>query len=210
MAINYNELWDSAALTYEEYREVMGQQAENGQTSGPNQSEAMVNYTALNEKRMLRIDRKVKLLEPVINRLKQVIQPQRWLVITETWCGDAAQILPVLQKMSEQSPAIEMEVIWRDEYPELMNQHLTNGSRAIPKLICLDADGAVLGDWGPRPREAQAMVMNNKDVMAKIADAAERSAQYNEAQIELQKWYNKDKGEAVQLEMLVEVEKWQQ
>lgn len=209
MSMDYSTLWTNESMSYADYRQLMGQQATDGLTSGPNQGEAMIHFTALNEKRMQRIDRKAILLEPVANRMQQVIQPQRWLVITETWCGDAAQILPILDKMAEQSTAIEMRLIWRDAFPELMDAHLSNGSRAIPKLICLNDEAEVLGEWGPRPREAQELVMSNKAKMAKIEDADERKAFYANAQIELQKWYNKDKGESTQLEMLVEVEKWQ-
>ena len=193
-------------MDYSAYRSLMKEQAANGATSGPNQSESMIHYTALNDRRMQRLDRKSKLLPEIQERLNRITPPQQWLVITETWCGDAAQILPILDKMSEQNPAITMRMIWRDEFPELIEAHLSNGSKAIPKLICLNDSFEVLGDWGARPKEAQAIVMKNKKAMAGL-EGEERAARYNEAQIELQQWYNKDKGVSTQQEVMEVVER---
>jgi len=205
----YQQYWDKA-LGYEEYRDLMAKQTADGTTSGPIQNAAMSNYTALNERRMIRLDRKITLNPLVADRFAQVKQVQNWLVVTETWCGDAAQILPVLNKMAEQSAAINLRLIWRDENLALIDKHLTNGSRAIPVIIALNEDMTeVLGSWGPRPRDAQELVMNNKELLAKIEDKEERSAQYQIYQADLQKWYNADKGNATQIEVLVEVEKWQ-
>ncbi len=208
--IDYKELWENKTMDYQAYRELMAAQVEAGETSGPIQNESLANYTKLNHSRSSRLDKKVELKPFVEERIKLVRQPQNWLVITETWCGDAAQILPILNKMASVNEFIQMRTIWRDENLNLMDQHLSNGSRAIPKLICLNEDfSEVLGEWGARPRDAQEQVEQNKVAMAKLKDKEEKSAYYAQAQIELQKWYNANKGEDVQLEMLVEIEKWQ-
>lgn len=206
MNLNYAQYWEQA-MDYSAYRTLMKDQAEKGATSGSNQSESMFHFTALNERRMQRLDRKMKLLPEIQERLDKVTQPQRWLVITETWCGDAAQILPILDKMSEHQPDITMKMIWRDEFPELIAAHLSNGSKAIPKLVFLNKDLEVLGDWGARPIAAQEIVMKNKKTMAGM-EGEERAARYNEAQIELQQWYNKDKGGRTQEEVMAAAERW--
>ncbi|NND30989.1 MAG: thioredoxin family protein [Saprospiraceae bacterium] len=188
----------------------MAQQVEAGATSGPIQNEKLSKFTHLNESRMSRLDRKLKLLPAVEERLKMVRQPQNWLVITETWCGDAAQILGVLNKMAETNDAIQMKLIFRDENIVLMENHLTKGARAIPKLICLNEDmSEILGEWGPRPRKAQETREKSMATVPKKSSAEEQKAIKEEIQITLQKWYNSDKGESTQLEMLVEIEKWQ-
>ncbi len=210
MEFKYDQLWKDNAIDYSAYRELMATQVAEGSTSGPIQNEGLSNYTKINHSRMKRLDKKIELLPSVIERVKMVRQPQNWLVITETWCGDAAQILPVIAKLAALNEYISLKLIWRDENLALMDAHLTNGSRAIPKLICLNEDfTAILGEWGARPRDAQEMVMSNKAVMTKIKDKEKKANHYNDFQIELQKWYNENKGEAVQLEMLVEIEKWQ-
>ena len=208
--IDYKELWENKTMDYQAYRELMAAQAESGETSGPIQNENLANYTKINHSRSSRLDKKTELKPLVEERIKMVRQPQNWLVITETWCGDAAQILPILNKMTEASEFIEMSTIWRDENLDLMDRHLSNGSRAIPKLICLNEDfSEVLGEWGARPRDAQELVEKNKVIMAKMKDKEQKSEHYAKFQIELQKWYNSNKGEHVQHEMLVEIEKWQ-
>ena len=108
------------------------------------------------------------------------------LVISEGWCGDAAQILPVIHKMAETTDKLNLQIVLRDDNPELMDAYLTNGSRSIPKLILLDKETLEpINNWGPRPAEAAKL----------IADFKEKHGVINEeAKTELQKWYLHDKG----------------
>ncbi|MEX2349619.1 MAG: thioredoxin family protein, partial [Flavobacteriaceae bacterium] len=108
-----------------------------------------------------------------------------WLVITEAWCGDAAQVLPVLNKVAETTPKIALKLVYRDENPELIEMFLTSGSRSIPKLIALDEHNQVLYTWGPRPTEAAKMVVDFKNLNGLLTP---------EFKQDLQLWYNKDKG----------------
>lgn len=133
-------------------------------TSGPDQTEEKVAATALNLQRMKRIEKTTVLNPELLAAVDQLGRRLVWLVIAEAWCGDASQNLPVLNKIAENSNGkIEMKVVLRDEYPELMDQFLTNGSRSIPKLLCIDAESSeVLGIWGPRPQEIQKQFLQFK------------------------------------------------
>jgi thioredoxin-like negative regulator of GroEL len=103
------------------------------------------------------------MLPALQEKLDQLSEPLHWLVLSEGWCGDAAQNLPALEKIAEHSHGkIHLRVLLRDENTELMDQWLTNGGRSIPKLIQLNAAVEVTGSWGPRPAEAQAMVLAAK------------------------------------------------
>lgn len=115
----------------------------------------------------------------------------RLLVITEDWCGDAANTVPVLVALVDQVPGLELRILPRDQYPALMDRYLTNGSRSIPIVIGLDRDFRELGHWGPRPAELQAWVMANKATMP-------TDRRYAEAR----RWYAKDKGESTLREVL--------
>ncbi len=106
----------------------------------------------------------------------------KFLVITEDWCGDAANLIPVVARLAEAVPGLAMRILPRDLYPAVMDQYLTNGSRSIPIVIGLDSDFHELGHWGPRPSELQAWVMANK--------AMEKAARY----AEIRRWYARDKG----------------
>ena len=115
----------------------------------------------------------------------------RLLVISEDWCGDAANTVPVLAGLAERVPGVEFRILPRDQYPAVMDRYLTNGSRSIPIAIGLDQNFRELGHWGPRPSELQAWVMATKDTMPK-------DQQYAEAR----RWYARDKGHSTLREVL--------
>lgn len=177
------------AISYSEYRTLVKGLLDEGKSTGPNQSEDLLNYSLLNDKRMKRLDKTMKLFEITQTKLSEIKEAQTWLVITEGWCGDAAQNLPVINKLAEENDNIQLKVVLRDENVELMDNFLTNGGRAIPKLIALDNDNEVLGTWGPRPDVATKMVADYKAANGSL-DA--------EFKKDLQVWYNKNKGENVQ------------
>lgn len=151
------------AFTYESYRQLIDELMANNKTTGNNHSEAMLNYTKMNIARMNRLDKRAKLTEETIKNLMKIELPVIWLVITEGWCGDAAQILPVLNKMALQNEHIDLKFILRDDHLDIMDAFLTNGGRSIPKVLILDGDTLeVTKTWGPRPAEMQEMVMRAK------------------------------------------------
>jgi hypothetical protein len=188
------------AYTYSEYRSLVKELLEEGKTTGPNQSEPYVNYTKLNDKRMDRLDKTVTLLDELKEELQNLNRRWIWLVLTEAWCGDAAQNVPVMKAMTDQSENIDLKLILRDEHMEIMEHFLTNGSNSIPKLICLDADSLeVLGSWGPRPEPAQQMVMDWKE---------NPQEDYDALAVRLQKWYNQDDNETMEREFLEVIKEW--
>jgi hypothetical protein len=117
----------------------------------------------------------------------------RLLALAEDWCGDASNTLPVLARLAELVPEIELRLLRRDEHPELMNRYLTNGSRSIPIVIALDEEFREIGHWGPRPRELQQWVM----------DQLGRGRAKSELYPEIRKWYARDRGETTVREVLV-------
>ncbi len=77
--------------------------------------------------------------------------PRHLLVLAEDWCGDASNTIPVLAKVAEQVPGLELRVLRRDEHPEVMDRYLTNGARSIPIVIALDARFRGAGTLGSAP-----------------------------------------------------------
>lgn len=186
------ELFDSG-YRYEGYRKMIDELYEQGKTTGIDHSEAMLDYTKMNVHRMSRLDKTIELDNNYTDRVKNLNQKLHWLVLTEAWCGDAAQNIPILSKMADVSPNIELRLILRDENPEVMDNYLTNGGRSIPKLIVLDEEFNEVATWGPRPAEVQQMVLDNKKSGA---------MDYSEFAKVVQKWYAKNKGKNLQREML--------
>ncbi len=174
------------AITYDEYTDMVSTLVQDERTSGPRQHEDLVYYTKLNAQRSNRLTKTIQLQESTRKSLERLQDKYTWLVITESWCGDAAQTLPLLKKMADANTNITLRIVLRDEQNILMDQFLTNGGRSIPKLIILDGQNQVVGTWGPRPEEAQSLYSswkNNPD-----------RAPYREFQVEMQKWYLRDKG----------------
>lgn len=184
--------------TYLEYKNLVKHLLAEGKSTGTNQSEALTNYSLLNDKRMKRLDKTIKPTENTQLEIAKITEPQTWLVITEGWCGDAAQNLPVIAKMASLNSNIELKLVLRDENLELMDLFLTNGGRSIPKLIILDNDLNVLNTWGPRPSIATKMVADYK---------AEHGALDANFKQDLQVWYNKDKGQSTQNDFVEMIQK---
>jgi len=184
------DIIDSAlpkSITYQDYRELVNTLVENNATTGFDKSEAMVNYTMLNDRRMKRWDKTVKVSDEVKNRLSNFSGDVTWLVITESWCGDAAHVVPAINKIAELHDGIDLKLVLRDENDALMNQFLTNGGKAIPKLIMIDnATGQVTDSCPPRPSLANKIVNDEKAKHGKLTDVFKE---------DLQRWYNQDKGQ---------------
>lgn len=182
-----NPIYISNSHSYDVYYSLAGQMAAEGGTSGPDKTESLVAYTKLNYSRMKRLEKQAIDLDAA-GIAKHHTIPLTLLAITETWCGDAAQNLPIINNIAKQTDYLTLRTIWRDEHPELMDQFLTNGSRSIPKVIVLDGENHVLGSWGPRPQKLQALVASLKEKGA---------VDYMEISEEVQKWYNQDKGQTL-------------
>ncbi|HSU13054.1 thioredoxin family protein [Longimicrobium sp.] len=115
------------------------------------------------------------------------------LVISEDWCGDASNTVPVIARLAETLPNVEMRVVKRDEHPELMDRHLTSGSRSIPLAVVLRPDWSVAGQWGPRPSELQDFVLREKKAELRPVGDIYR---------DVRTWYARDRGETTIREIL--------
>jgi hypothetical protein len=176
-------------ISYQDYRTLVQDLVEQGSTTGHDKTEALANYTILNDRRMKRWDKTIKISDETKNKISNLNRHLTWLLITESWCGDAAHVVPVIHKMAELSENIDLKLVLRDENEALMDQFLTNGGRAIPKLIIIDTTtGEVLNTFGPRPSEATQLVNDYK---------ATHGALTPEFKEDLQSWYNKDKGQNI-------------
>ncbi|TBN03374.1 thioredoxin family protein [Hyunsoonleella flava] len=177
------------SMSYETYSNLVNTLAETNGTTGIEQTEALINYTKLNARRMKRWDKTLKVTEEAKAMISEFNQSVTWLVITESWCGDAAHVIPVLNKLAQLNANIDLKLVLRDENVALMDMFLTNGGRAIAKLIMIDNEtGEVLDTFGPRPSEATALVNNYK------AEHGKLTPEFKE---DLQVWYNKNKGQSI-------------
>jgi hypothetical protein len=179
----------NSGMSYEEYKKLFADEIAN-----PPAVDEKNNYDIkkLNLSRSTRIEKQFVPSDELIEAVKKISAPQLWIVLTESWCGDSAQNLPVLAKISELNENVEFQILLRDSNPEVMDQYLTNGTRSIPKLIAFDEDGKELFLWGARPAAAQQLIIELK----------ERGLQKNEWLMELHKWYANNLGKELDKELL--------
>jgi len=182
------------SYSYTAYKDLIAKLLEKDKSTGPEQSESLTEYSKLNQSRMKRWDKTLKIKPDHAEKIQEESRKLLWLVISEGWCGDAAHALPVINKLAELNESIQLEIVLRDENEALMNQFLTNGGKSIPKLIIYDvAEKKVVADWGPRPTEATKLVQDYKAKHGKL------DAEFKE---DLQRWYNNDKGRGISTEIV--------
>ena len=141
---------------------------------------------------MQRLDKTIVLSEDFKKTLDKITGDYLLLTLTEGWCGDAAQLVPLFACIEKYHPKLKLKILLRDEHPQIMEKYLTNGSRSIPKIICLDEKTLIEKfNWGPRPEALQSLVI---PMIKSGATKAEKS-------LFIQKWYNSDKTLTAQKEL---------
>ncbi len=187
------------SISFKEYLKLIDDLLAEGKTTDENQSEAMFNYGKLNRQRMKRLEKTIEINDALKEKARNVKANWIWLIITEGWCGDAAQNIPVIEKIAAENSNIETRYVLRDENLELMDKYLTHTARSIPKLIALDAETLEeIGTWGPRPKAAMDFFLEMK------AQGLEKPQMMEN----MQRWYNQDKEKSLQAEFEKLFEQW--
>lgn len=181
-------------LNYADYKELVVNYSETGKCTGEQLAER-IEATKINAQRIKRIDKTYVPSDKIVKQIQTISSPVMWVMIVESWCGDAAQNIPIIAKLASLNPHIELMIILRDENPDIMDLHLTNGSRSIPKLIILDpVFKNLLKEWGPRPAAIQKMVKEYK--------LANPEVTHDEFVKNLHLWYARDKGLSLEQDLL--------
>ena len=160
-----------------------------------------IQATLLNSYRIRRIDKHIEILPALTREVQSLKSNWEWIVLVESWCGDGAQNLPIIAKIAALTDKIKLTIKLRSENAELMDAHLTNGARSIPKLICvLTNSRKEIGNWGPRPAVIQEKVKKLKSENLSITP--------KEFSQNLHLWYASDKGAALQNEFINLIKEW--
>ena len=180
--------------SYPEYRKLVSDLLLEGKSTGSEQSDDLIHYSELNDTRMHRLDKTMIITDENIQKLKNLRGEYIWLVILEGWCGDAAQLLPIINKMAVDSGKIELKIVLRDQNEELIKLFLTNNKKSIPVVIVIDkATGGDIAKWGPRPKGATDLIADYKNEFDTIDETAKAN---------LQLWYLHNKGLSTQDELI--------
>jgi hypothetical protein len=190
--VSYSIYWD-LAISFENYLKGFRDVLEREKQLPIEQRAELFPYYEINLQRLTRSAKTFQVREDVMENLLSLSKGYKVLVISEYWCGDAAQIVGQLAKISEMSGGkLDMKFVFRDEHPQLMDAHLTNGGKSIPKVIVLDMHDTPILSWGPRPAHAQ-------QLLTQLKANPETASTYAE---ELHKWYARNQGEALQDEWI--------
>lgn len=189
--VNYSEIFSEQGMDYQTYRALVDQLLLEGKATGDVTYD--LHYTKMNVQRMSRVDKTASLTEELTATIDQLKTSYKFLVITEGWCGDAAQIVPVFNKIATASLGkIDLKFVLRDKNLPLIDAHLTNGGRAIPVLIILNEEAdQVLATWAPRPQVLQELLKEWRQETTDMTILAEK----------LHGWYAKDKTLSTQAEL---------
>lgn len=178
-------------MNFTDYLQLFENILQDADPKAPYNNPDYLNYTKLNWSRQQRWLKTGVITAAMATAVKNITAPQQWVIITEPWCGDAAHIVPFLYKIAAINPLVTIDIQQRDTPPFLIEQYLTNGTKSIPKLVIRDSDGNDMAVWGPRPAGCQVLYNRLK----------EEKADFERMKIELQQWYNEDKGNSLQAEL---------
>ena len=180
-------------LTYQEYLDQFAEQVAISDIASLDPFEKQrYEYTKLNFQRSSRLEKTFEPTEESTQIFSQISQKQQWIIITEIWCGDSAQSIPVIAKLAQLNDNIDLKILFRDSNLDFMDLYLTNGGRSVPKLIAFDENNNELFQWGPRPAFAQNLVMGMKN------DGIPK----DEMNKELHLWYGRNRGKEVEKELV--------
>lgn len=189
----------NSSMSYAEYKELIDRLVSEGKTTGPVQSEAKAGFTRLNRQRIRRVEKTVRITDELKRLVRGIRRPMTWLVVSEAWCGDAAQSVPVIEKIAAESDKIETRYLLRDENLGLLEELLDKADLSIPKVIAIDKGSSeVLGVWGSRPVAAQEQFLSLK------ADGVDKDVILEK----MQRWYNADSGLTLQSEFEKLIPAW--
>jgi hypothetical protein len=132
----------------------------------------------------------------LLERASHLSRHWHLLVLSEDWCGDAVNTIPLLAKFVEQVPGLDLRLLPRDQNLDLMDVHLSLGTRSIPVVIALDEEFQERGWWGPRPASLQRWVRTDGLLLPK-EDRYRRT----------RTWYARDRGRTTIEEVLEVLER---
>jgi len=112
--------------------------------------ERMTTYQDKMQRRL----REVALSDADCAELARLNQPVHTLVMTEDWCPDSLMNVPILARVVEAAPGMDMRIFIRSRSPDLETYYQARDVHCIPVFTFLDADFDEIGTWLERPQAA--------------------------------------------------------
>ena len=151
MTVSRSALDAHVGLSYETYKQQWRQKCDAPMSGLDKTARKYRHYTRYNWDREEGVWARYTISPFFRAAVDSIQEDQLWVVLTEDWCVDSAYSLPVMVMAARQNPRITLRILLRDENLDVMDAYLTNGGRAIPKLIVF-SNGQERFLWGAKPR----------------------------------------------------------
>ena len=96
------------------------------------------------------------LVNLITEKLKQLRYKAYIMTIVADWCGDCHNNVPILARIAEQSPNIELKLLIKEKHMNLVLK--TNGGEKIPLALIYGQDGYMVDSWVERSTEQYLLV----------------------------------------------------
>lgn len=110
------------------------------------------------------------------------------LALSEPWCGDCVENLPVFAKVASLYPFLRLAIFPRDLNLDIMDRYLTEGKRTIPVFVFFDDSGAEIGRFIERPPGAHAFMAEARKNLESLSQDEQKRGMY-QARADLRRVY---------------------
>ena len=100
----------------------------------------------------------LQLTETDLETLGSIQNEIRILVIGTDRCGDSAGIIPILARMEDAGPKVQLSILDSDANARYHQQFKVNGKRKTPVVLFLSKDLEELCRWVERPNAAYKVI----------------------------------------------------
>ncbi len=189
MSFSYNQDLLENGKSYTEYRQGLNQAILLPPANEA--AEKLNHFTRKNVVLMDRYDHSYK-VNGMLAKAVENAPKTTWIIIAEGWCGDAAFNVPLMVALEKLNPEkVNLKFYHRDSNPDLIDANLTDGGRSIPKVVMLNNEFEVVGNWGPRPQGLQALMKEWKSEGLQLKDIIPK----------VHEWYDNDATDSLQQEL---------
>jgi len=100
------------------------------------------------------------------------------LALSEPWCGDCVENLPIVAKLASLYPCFDLLVFSRDDNLDIMDRYLTDGKRVIPVFVFFDEEGQEIGRFIERPQGARDFLAREMEKHKGLSEEERQKAMY--------------------------------
>ncbi|WIV13081.1 thioredoxin family protein [Proteiniborus sp. MB09-C3] len=114
--------------------------------------------TSTYKEKTLEILNSISFEDEYIERIKSIDKVINILVCAEMWCPDCMINVPVLEKMKELNPNINISIVKKDGNEGFFSRYTHNGIVKVPTFVFYDENFKELGSFVEHPKKVTEVV----------------------------------------------------